>query len=213
MKLLDLFCGAGGSTKGYQRAGFYVVGVDNRPQPNYCGDEFHQADALEYPLDGFDVIHASPPCQKFTVAALNNKTEYPDMLTPTIEKFHKLVNCAWVIENVPNSPMKHTLKLCGLMFDLKVFRHRLFEISHLIMNMEHPSHKGKKIGEGYYSVCGNSGGWTTWGNRKIHKGRIAECREAMGIDWMTRKELTQAVPPAYTFFIGKQLILSIGGKS
>lgn len=207
MKLLDLFCGAGGAAMGYHRAGFEVVGVDNKPQKNYPF-EFHQADALTYPLDGFDVIHASPPCQRFTVAALNNDTEYPDLLTPTRERFHRHVGM-WVIENVQNSPMQHTIKLCGLMFNLKVFRHRLFELSHLIFQPDHPPHKGKKIGEGYYSVCGNSGGWTVWGNRKIHKGTISECRSAMGIDWMPRKELTQAIPPAYTEWIGKQLIAKL----
>ena len=205
MKLLDLYCGAGGAAMGYHRAGFdEIVGIDIKPQPRYPFT-FIQADALEYPLDGFDWIHASPPCQRFSVAALNNKTKYADLLTPTRKRFYENGGM-WVIENVPNAPMQWTIKLCGLMFNLKVFRHRLFELSHLIFQPTHPPHKGKRIGEGYFSVCGNSGGWTAWGNRKIKKGSISECRDAMGIDWMIRKEITQAVPPAYTEFIGKQLI-------
>src|SRR3989304_4238301 len=104
-KLLDLFCGAGGATKGYQRAGFYVVGVDNKPQPHYCGDEFHQADALTYPLAGFDAYHASPPCQAYSrlrhLPWLKNKN-YPAL----IEKTRSILEASgkpWIIENVADA--------------------------------------------------------------------------------------------------------------
>jgi len=208
-KLLDLFCGAGGAAMGYHRTGFEVVGVDINPQPHYPF-EFHQADALTYPLDGFDVIHASPPCQKWSKASSvhrNNGKIYPDCLSPIREKFYRRGGF-WIIENVIHAPMQSTIQLCGLMFGLKVFRHRNFEISHLIFQPTHLSHKGKRIGEGYYSIAGGAGRWKSWGtvHRNVSKGTAAEWRDAMGIDWMTRKELTQSIPPDYTEYIGKQLM-------
>ncbi|MEA3346944.1 MAG: DNA cytosine methyltransferase [Candidatus Auribacterota bacterium] len=208
-RLLDLFCGAGGCSMGYHRAGFDVVGVDINQQKNYPF-EFHKADAMLFPLDGFDVIHASPPCQKFSVASnvhRNRGKEYPDLLTPTRKRFRKH-GIPFVVENVPNSPMNCTIILCGLMFGLKVFRHRHFECSEMIMSPAHPTHGGKKIGEGYFSVAGGAGRWKSWGTvkRDVSKGTVKEWRIAMGIDWMTRKELTQAIPPAYTEWIGRQLM-------
>jgi hypothetical protein len=207
-RLLDLFCGAGGAAMGYHRAGFEVVGVDIKPQKRFPF-EFHQADAMTYPLEGFDVIHASPPCQLFSIASAlhrNNGKVYPDCLTPTRERL-KSWGGTWVMENVPQSPLDPTIILCGIMFGLHVFRHRHFEMSHLMFQPPHPSHKGKKIGQGYYSVAGGTGRWKSWGAIEpgIMKGTIKECSAAMGIDWMTRKELCQAIPPAYTEWIGKQL--------
>src|SRR5208337_2039100 len=127
-RLLDLFCGAGGAARGYQLAGFCVLGIDNRPQKNYAGCWFHQADALEYVREHgreFDAIHASPPCQKFSVASAlhrNNGKEYPDCLTPIREQLKKL-SIPWIIENVFGAPMRpYTIMLCGPMFGLKVFR-------------------------------------------------------------------------------------------
>lgn len=210
-RLLDLFCGAGGAACGYQRAGFYVVGVDNKPQKHYCGDEFFQADALTYPLAGFDVIHASPPCQRWSIGSAKLRAEgkeYPDCLTPIRARLQK-TGTPYVIENVQGAPLQgYVIRLCGLMFDLKVFRHRFFECSELIRKPSHPSHKGKYIGEDYYSVCGHGGKWKLWNAapRAISKGSVDEWRDAMGIDWMTRQELTQAIPPAYTHYIGNQLV-------
>lgn len=209
-RLLDLFCGAGGASMGYHRAGFEVVGVDIKPQPHYPF-EFHWADAMTYPLDGFDVIHASPPCQVFSVASnvhRNRGKEYPDFLTPTRERLRSWRGI-FVIENVPGAPMEpYTFILCGTMFGLKVFRHRLFQCSHLVFHPEHEKHGEKRIGEGYFSVAGGSGRWKSWGtvHRNVSKGSAAEWRGALGIDWMTRKELTQAIPPAYALWIGKQMV-------
>lgn len=214
--LLDLFCGPGGAGKGYSQAGFEVVGVDISAQPRYPF-EFYQEDALEFfekHEHEFDVIHASPPCQRFSMASLvhrNNGKEYPDYLSPTREKFEQRGGI-WIIENVQCAPMKpYTLMLCGLMFGLKVFRHRLFQISHLIFPPHHPSHKGKRIGEGYFSIAGGAGRWKNWGTvkRNVSKGTAAEWRDAMGIDWMIRSELTQAIPPPYTEWIGKQILKEI----
>jgi DNA (cytosine-5)-methyltransferase 1 len=194
---------------GYYLAGFRVVGVDNRPQKRYPF-EFHQADAMAYPLDGFDAYHASPPCQKFSVASIRHIKAgkvYPDCLTPIRERFRQNGK-PWIIENVLGAPMSRMIILCGLMFDLKVFRHRAFETSFVVFSPEHPSHKGKKIGEGYFSVAGGSGRWKSWGTvkRNVSKGTIKEWQAAMGIDWMTAKEIREAIPPTYTEWIGQQLM-------
>lgn len=213
LRLLDTFCGAGGCTKGYQEAGFYVVGVDNRPQPHYCGEEFYQADALEFIMahgKEYDAIHASPPCQKYSVASwvhINNGKQYPDLIDPVRNELIK-TGKPYIIENVIGAPLNNPIVLCGLMFDLKVFRHRGFETSFFIFRLPHPSHNGKRIGEGYFSVSGGAGRWKTWGTvkRNISKGTVKEWRDAMGIDWMTRKEITQAIPWVYTKFIGIRLM-------
>jgi DNA (cytosine-5)-methyltransferase 1 len=114
----------------------------------------------------------------------------------------------YVIEKVIAAPLQTSIVLCGLMFDLHVFRHRNFETSVMIFQPPHISHNGKKIGEGYYSVAGGTGRWKSWGKITpgITKGTIKECSQAMGIDWMTREELVQAIPPSYTKFIGEQLM-------
>ena len=216
--LLDLFSGAGGAAFGYYLAGFRVIGVDVVNQPHYPF-EFHQEDALEYLVEHgqeFDAIHASPPCQAYSVASVihrNNGKEYPDLILKTRELLNKSSR-HWIIENVPGAPLLSPIMLCGLMFELRVFRHRLFETSFLIVPPEHPSHKGKRIGEGYYSVAGSSGRWKSWGTvkRNVSKGTVKEWRESMGIDWMTRKELTQAIPPAYTEYIGRHLIAILEEK-
>jgi DNA (cytosine-5)-methyltransferase 1 len=197
---------------GYHRAGFEVVGVDLSPQPHYPF-EFHRADAMQFSLDNFDVIHASPPCTGFSVASVvhrNAGKKYTDLLTPIRERL-KASGKPFVIENVPGAPIAHHITLCGMMFGLMVFRHRHFESSALIMSPEHPSHCGKKIGEGFFSVAGGSGRWKSWGKvfRNVSKGTADEWRNAMGIDWMTRNEIKLAIPPAYTEYIGSQLINSL----
>lgn len=138
-RLLDLFCGAGGCAKGYQRAGFYVVGVDIRPQPRYCGDEFHQADALPFLRGviagsggrGFDAIHASPPCQaKTTLRNLHRDREYPELIATTRDLLLK-TGLPYVIENVEGAraDLIDPILICGSMFDppMDVRRHRYFE--------------------------------------------------------------------------------------
>ena len=129
-RLLDLFCSAVGATAGYMRAGFHVTGVDIKPQPRYCGDEFHQADALTFPLDGFDAIAASPPCQGYSVTRnFTARTEYPDLLGATRVRLERS-GIPWVIENVPGAPMRADFKLCGCMFGLpRLRRVRWFEVS------------------------------------------------------------------------------------
>lgn len=212
-KLLDLFCGAGGCTKGYQRAGFWVRGVDHKRQPRYCGDQFIQVDALEYlqglidsgEIEEFDAIHASPPCQQYSTTKSIWKNSHPDLLGPTRERLI-ISGLAWVIENVNGAPLRHAIQLCGVQFRLKVYRHRFFESSEMLLAPPHLPHPepmpraGHGVSpSGYISVAGNT----------CH---VEHAKKAMGIDWMVGKELSQAIPPAYTEFIGQQLMAALSAK-
>jgi DNA (cytosine-5)-methyltransferase 1 len=207
-RLLDLFCGAGGAGMGYYRAGFEVVGVDNRPMPRYPF-EFHQAEALEYckkHSSEFDAIHASPPCQRYSRITKVRGTQYlhADMVTETRSA---LIDTGkpYIIENVCGSPVLAVLVLCGSMFPpLEVRRHRLFETSFLIFQPECRHDKQSYA----VPVYGHSGAGANRG-RERQRGRsngVADWARAMDIDWMTGAELCQAIPPAYTEFIGRQLI-------
>ena len=207
-RLLDVYCGAGGATRGYQRAGFYVVGIDIAPQPHYCGDEFHQGDALEMLADldwlaGFDAIHASPPCQAYSVAAQSQRNlgkEYPDLLAQTRVLLER-TGLPWVIENVPGAPMRADYKLCGCQFGLELRRVRLFETSWHGFAMLPPHYHPHVV------PCVTGHGTPSWIRKQLgYNPTIKQYHEAMGIDWMNRDELSQAIPPAYTEFIGKQLL-------
>lgn len=202
--LVDGFCGAGGATKGYQRAGFYVIGVDIKPQPHYCGDEFIQADFMDFPLEGYDAVHASPPCQadsQMSACRPGLADTYPRLIAPMRERVR-----AWgglyVIENVVGAPLLNSLLLCGSMFGLDLHRHRLFESNVPLPLMLHGGHDRPTSKAGHWrpgtiiSVSGNCA-------------PIAEARRAMGIDWMTRDELREAIPPQYAEFIGAQLLAAL----
>lgn len=219
-RLLDLFCGAGGAAMGYHRAGFEVVGVDLNPQPNYPF-EFHQADAMTFELPGFDAIHASPPCQAYS-AGKNMwhgrlpADRHPDLVDATRARL-VAVGVPYVIENVEGAPLENFVVLCGDMFGLGVKRHRLFETSFMIWNppvcrRSHPDFIVSVFGGGALSRT-PPGGTTTHGTGNFMQKRthipIAVAKEAMGIDWMKRHELSQAIPPAYTEFIGGQLLAAI----
>jgi DNA (cytosine-5)-methyltransferase 1 len=202
LRALDLFCGAGGVTKGLQRAGFYVTGVDIRTQPRYCGDEFVQADALEFPIGGFDFVWASPPCQAFSrMSSCRDglRQKYPDLIEKTRRRLVLNQATSWIIENVEGSPLINPVMLCGAMFGLATYRHRLFEAGFGLEVPVHPVHTipTSKAGHWrpgtYVSVAG-------------HCSPMNKCREAMGIDWMNRDELTEAIPPAYSEFIGREMI-------
>ncbi len=207
MKLLDLFCGAGGCARGYMDAGFYVVGVDIAPQPRYCGDEFIQADALTFLLDGFDAYHASPPCQHYT-QMLNwngpDRSSYPD-LVEVIRARLQATGKPYIIENVPGAPVERMITLCGAMFDLRVYRHRYFESNILLFQPHHPKHLIPAAHSG--KVARADQFWCPVGNF----GQKDDAQKAMGINWMKttgskNREIAQAIPPAYTRWIGEQLM-------
>jgi DNA (cytosine-5)-methyltransferase 1 len=210
-KLLDLFCCAGGAAAGYALAGFEVTGVDISPQRNYPFD-FVQTDALSLDprfLSQFDAIHASPPCQSYSDLAKRNGNahEWPRLIEPVREMLLR-TGLPYVIENVEGAPLINPIVLCGTMFPgLRVLRHRLFESNILMTTLSHGKHP--KV--------------HTFDKRKSHYGKtderkdfvqvtgggncsIAAARSAMVIDWMSKNELNEAIPPAYTKFIGEQLI-------
>jgi DNA (cytosine-5)-methyltransferase 1 len=220
-RILDLYSGAGGAAMGYAKAGFELVGVDIKPQPRYPF-EFMPSDALAaldclisgglimgtaraWTLDDFDAIHASPPCQAFSriTATQGDPSSHPDLLTPTRARLQE--SCLpWVIENVPRAPMRADYKLCGCMFGLRttdrqLARERWFETSWHAFDLRAPCHHpDPAIGVyGYGGVRGSSGRLS---------GRLDRWRQAMGIDWMEAPELREAIPPAYTEYIGHQLM-------
>lgn len=205
-KLLDLFCGGGGCARGYADAGFEIVGVDINPQPHYPYT-FVQADALEYldraSLSQFDVIHASPPCQHYTVMLSNNpqmRDKHPDLIPIVRTKLQDL-DLPYVIENVAGSPLIKSIMLCGGMFGLRTYRHRYFESNIFLFQPHHFKHKAKAAHcstiprpDEFWSIAGKFG-------------QKDQAQRAMGIDWMKDvKEIANAIPPAYTHYIGLQLI-------
>jgi len=213
-RLLDLYCCAGGAGVGYARAGFEVVGVDIDPQPRYPF-EFIQADALGLDPEfvaSFDAIHASPPCQSYSDLAKRNGNAdaWPRLIDPTRDLL-VASGRPWVIENVEGAPLRNPVVLCGTMFPgLRVLRHRLFEASFPIVAPPHGKHP--KV--------------HTFDKRKSHYGKtndmvdfvqvtgggnctVAAAKDAMGIDWMTKHEMNESIPPAYTQLIGEQLLAYI----
>lgn len=221
-KLLDLYCKAGGCSRGYVEAGFEVTGVDIAPQPNYLksgGTEFIQANALDvlHDLDfiqQFDVIHASPPCQQFSLATVPLRLkgkEYNDTLAETRELLLKL-GTPYIMENVPNAPMRKDLVLWGIMFQLKVLRKRIFELGNGLFLMQpiKGQHRGTVKSGDFAMVVGNGQLKCTDGERvKFGKTILEAWSIAMGIDWMNRDELREAIPPAYTKYIGERVINQI----
>lgn len=196
MRVLDLCCGAGGASAGIAAAGHIVIGIDLAPQPHYPF-EFHQADALTYDLSGFDAYWASPPCQHYSQMlnhGLTDRARHPDLIAPIRERL-QATGKPFVIENVANAPLLSPLMLCGEMFGLRVQRHRYFEIwPRQLTAPAHLPHRGRglrKRGQTayYYRVYGHE------------VGTRAEWSAAMGIDWMTKAELAQAIPPAFSRWI------------
>jgi len=218
MRLLDLFCGAGGSAVGYHRAGFdEIVGVDNRPQPRYPF-QFIQADALEYCAahgNEFDVIHASPPCQAYIALAnlKGRKINHPDLIDPT-RKALTATGVPFVIENVQGSPLHTSLILCGHALDLKrLARHRHFETSILIPSIA-CTHRRQPNLIGVYGMKPDGRRLSSKRYRlNVAASSLIEAQRAMGIDWMDWREITQAIPPAYTEYIGCFLLEAIKGRA
>lgn len=239
--LLDLFCGAGGSAMGYHRAGFEVVGVDNKPQKRYPF-RFIEADALDYVAGHgwkYAAIHASPPCQAHS-RITPDKSKHVDLI-PSTRYWLEALGLPYVIENVPGAAkvLRNPIMVCGADFGLKVYRHRFFESNIMLLAMPHVPHRDNtpRAGHGISSkgfISVTSGGKSL--EVKVNpaarrrsglygvsaKGFVSiaghftgldYCKKAMGIEWMTAAELSQAIPPAYTFFIGQQLIRAVQGKA
>lgn len=205
--LLDAFSGAGGCSRGYQMAGFHVVGVDIEPQPRYIGDEFVQGDALEFIAKHgreFDAVHASPPCQGYSVTAnMPWVGDYPKLIEP-VRELLQATGKPYVIENVIGAPLHNPIMLCGTHFGLKVFRHRLFETSWFMLNLPHVPHRERIGRNGYVCVAGH--GDSGRGYVPADHRTSAAWKRGMSIDWMTMSELAQAIPPAYTAYIGQYLM-------
>jgi len=227
MRILDLYCVAGGAGKGYHDAGFEVVGIDIKPQLNYpfAFSRMVALEALQILIDGgsiittkglfkledFDFIHASPPCQSssaLTKGTNYGKFTYPDLIEPTRDLL-KETGLPYVIENVAGAAIDKDIMLCGEMFGLAVIRHRFFELGDWkAYQLPHRKHRGRVAGmrhgvwyEGpYFAVYGDGGG----------KGTVAQWQDAMDIHWTNvRKEIAEAIPPLYSKYIGEQLMVCL----
>jgi DNA (cytosine-5)-methyltransferase 1 len=216
MKLLDLFCGAGGAGRGYMDAGFDVTGIDIAPQPDYPGT-FIQGDALAYLAahgHEYDAIHASPPCQASSALTkgTNKGREYLNLI-PATRALLALHNKPTVIETVQGSDLRRDLTICGEMFGLGVIRHRYFETSGFTaLPLDHVKHRGKARGwrhgvyyDGpYFQVYGSGGG----------KGTVAEWQDAMGMHHTSnRKSIAEAIPPAFARFVGGQIMTRLESEA
>lgn len=207
-RLLDLFCGAGGAGMGYYQAGFDVVGVDIVPQPRYPFT-FALGDALTFDLSGFDALHASPPCQFYT-QMLNwnqqHKKSYPNLIAVVRERL-QATGKPYIIENVEHARpyLVNPLLLCGNMFGLRVYRHRLFESNLLLFAHTHIKHRARAARPAKIPVPDEF--WCPVGKF----GRQDDAQRAMGIDWMQTgvhnpREIAQAIPPVYTAWLGAQVL-------
>lgn len=183
---------------GYHLAGFDVVGVDISPQPKYPF-EFHQADALTFALDGFDAIHASPPCQAFTRARKLQGNEHPELIEP-IRKRLKAFGVPYVIENVPGAPLLNPITLCGTSFGMRMYRHRLFETNFAVVEPPHPAHQWRNVKMGRKPKNGE------FIQAVGHFSDVPLAQQEMRIHWLGQNELREAIPPAYTQWIGLQMM-------
>ena len=209
MRLLDLYCGAGGAAMGYARAGFDVVGVDIKAQPRYPFP-FVQGDALTY-LDehgtDFDVIHASPPCQRYSKNTKQHGTmdRHPDAI-PWVRHRLRANGKPYVIENVDGSSLvPPAVILCGSMFgSVQLRRHRVFESSLLLLQPQ----CRHELQRDCISVAGHAGGVSRRDGSKRF-GSTDVWRAVMGIDWMTGDELAEAIPPMFTEYLARQIVRAL----
>lgn len=222
MKALDLFCGAGGSAMGLHNAGFEVIGIDINPELNYPFP-WIAADAMpilkrmaeegvdvlrEYGLDpdGIDLIWASPPCQSFSAYRRKDPkrvgAKAKDLIAQ-VRRYLKRIGLPYIIENVEAAPLKNAIRLCGSSFGLDVRRHRLFECSFPVEAppCDHALHVSR--GKRFPGATNRPAGRYTC-EVGVYRIPLAIQREAMGIDWMTLAELSQAIPPAYSEFLADE---------
>jgi DNA (cytosine-5)-methyltransferase 1 len=219
LKVLDLFSCGGGASMGYSNMGFEVLGVDIKkkrdypfPQLKYDVLKLFEEKPREW-FEEFDLIHASPPCQKFSRAANGaswGEVSKVDLIKP-VRDFLQTLDVPYVIENVEGSPLNNPVKLCGSMFDLKVRRHRLFETSWPYSTVHNCDHKkqGKPIGvygsmgDTVRGVCSITGKTVIGGSTAEN---IEEARNAMGISWLNWGDLKESIPPAYTEAIARDFL-------
>jgi DNA (cytosine-5)-methyltransferase 1 len=204
-RALDGCCCQGAATRGLELAGFEVTGVDNVPQPHYCGERFIQADIVEYVAEHgheYDFIHLSVPCQGYSETEQINGVgdTYPRLIAPMRYMLQGMKHPAWTIENVVGAPMHNPIELCGSMFGLGVYRHRLFESNLPITAPRHPEHIAKQTKMGRPPVEGEMI------HVVGHFSGVEEARRRMGIDWMTRDGLREAIPPAYMHHVAAQVM-------
>lgn len=203
MRLLDLYCCQGGASKGYADAGFDVVGVDCYAQPRYPY-KFVQADAIHYLRNhaaDFDAVHASPPCQAYSEAQRIQDRDHPDLIADTRAALIE-TGLPYVIENVMGArrELRNPIMLCGTMFPaLRVYRHRLFESNFPVAQPSHPEHRHPQVKMGRPPTDGQ------WVQAVGNFSGVAEAREAMELPWMSREGLREALPPAYTEYMGRAL--------
>lgn len=211
-RLLDLFCGAGGAAMGYHRAGFDVVGVDIEPQPNYPF-EFIRCDALAYVeavaegglrLTELSAIHASPPCIRWTALPLTTeqRERHPDLIAP-LRPLLNSTGLPYVIENVPRAPLRGAALICGATMGLKVIVHRKFEANWLLMTAGCSCPADATTRHGFVNRRPRG---PLANGRKIPRRGEDHWRAEAGLDWLTGQAARNAIPPAYTEYIGRQLI-------
>lgn len=199
LKLLDLFCGGGGASYGYELAGFDVTGIDLY-QGNYKG-KFIEYNIIDLPikyLKDYDVIHASPPCQKFSKTKVLNNNSHPDLVLITRELLQKSKK-PYIIENVVGCPLINPILLCGTMFNLATYRHRIFESNLDLKSPTHPDHIWKQTKMGRKPVDGE---FIQFVGNFIGADKV---RKMLGMEWLSIKELAQCIPPQYTEYLGKQI--------
>ena len=215
-RLLDLFCGAGGASVGYARAGFSVTGVDKWMQLSYPF-EIRYGDTFSLDLDwirSFDAVHASPPCQHYSLLAYrnNSKDRWPALVEP-VRNLLRASSLPYIIENVPGAPLLDPVVLCGVAFPrLRVIRHRHFETNFPVVQPDHEDHPLVHTNNKRTRHFGKTNEWLDY--VQVTGGSncsVDSAKDAMDIDWMTRKELDEAIPPIYTEYVGRELMRCLGG--